>query len=97
MEAGADAFLTKPFDPAALRAQIQVAERVIQLEQLSARQLKELSPGARAQSTGTWKPRRIFTIAIAHRIFRKCPEWPFLGFRFLRRGCRRYFQRISPG
>jgi len=43
MEAGADAFLTKPFDPAALRAQIQVAERVIKLEQLSARQLKEIS------------------------------------------------------
>lgn len=43
MEAGADAFLTKPFDPAALRAQIRVAERVIKLEQLSAGQLKEIS------------------------------------------------------
>ena len=43
MEAGADAFLSKPFDAAELKAQIHVAERIIGLEKLLAQQLDDLT------------------------------------------------------
>jgi sigma-B regulation protein RsbU (phosphoserine phosphatase) len=42
LNSGADAFLTKPFGPARLLAQIRVAERILNLEQRLAEQLQEL-------------------------------------------------------
>lgn len=48
LEAGADAFLHKPFAPAELVAQVRVAERVIALEDRLANRIQELE-GARAR------------------------------------------------
>jgi sigma-B regulation protein RsbU (phosphoserine phosphatase) len=42
LNSGADAFLTKPFGPARLLAQIRVAERILKLEERLAEQLREL-------------------------------------------------------
>jgi len=42
LSAGADAFLTKPFDPQLLLAQIRIAERILELEQRLATQLDAL-------------------------------------------------------
>jgi sigma-B regulation protein RsbU (phosphoserine phosphatase) len=42
LNSGADAFLTKPFGPARLLAQIRVVERILKLEERLAEQLREL-------------------------------------------------------
>jgi sigma-B regulation protein RsbU (phosphoserine phosphatase) len=42
LNSGADAFLTKPFGPTRLLAQIRVAERILKLEERLAEQLREL-------------------------------------------------------
>jgi sigma-B regulation protein RsbU (phosphoserine phosphatase) len=42
LNAGADAFLTKPYDPAQLLAQIRIAERIVGLERRLANQVEEL-------------------------------------------------------
>jgi len=42
LNSGADAFLTKPFGPSRLLAQIRVAERILDLEERLAEQLREL-------------------------------------------------------
>lgn len=47
MEAGADAFMIKPLDSAQLQAQIQVANRIIDLETQLARRIRDLTEAGR--------------------------------------------------